>query len=95
MADVKSSLTDINLRDRLVTFLDAASSRLKQARQQHNKPTETIRLLNLFIAQSQWHADHDFRDSEFSRTQSIDAVGIRDSLLESMKFDSKEVAGAR
>jgi hypothetical protein len=94
-ADVKSNLTDANLRDRLVMFLDAANSRLKQARQHHNKPMETIRLLNLFIAQSQWHADRDFRDSEFSRTQSIEAVGIRDSLLESMKLDAKEVASAR
>ena len=80
-ADVRSNLTDVKLRDRLVMFLDVANLRLKQARQHHNRAAETVRLLNIFIGQSQWHADHDFRDSQTSRSESIEAVAIRDSLL--------------
>jgi hypothetical protein len=95
IAEVKSNLTDAKLRDRLVMFLDVANSRLKQARQHHNRPTETLRLLNLFISQSQWHADHDFRDVEISRIQSIEAVGIRDSLLELMSSTRRSWLGNR
>jgi hypothetical protein len=85
IAQVKSNLADANLRDHLVVLLGSADSRLHQARQYNNEPRETIRLLNLFIAQSQWHATQDFRDNEISRTQSIEAVAIRDSLIDSMK----------
>jgi hypothetical protein len=41
------------------------------------------RLLNQFIARSQWHAIESVSDSETSRNQSIEAVGIRDSLINS------------
>jgi hypothetical protein len=81
VAHVKSNLTDAQLRDRLVMFLDAANTRLRQARQHNSRPTETLRLLNLFIAQSQWHTRQSFRDSQTSQAESIEAVGIRDSLL--------------
>jgi hypothetical protein len=83
IADVKSNLTDANLRDRLLMFLDVANVRLKQARHYLNEPKETLRLLNLFIAQSQWYATQSIRDSETSRAESIEAVAIRDSLIDS------------
>jgi hypothetical protein len=83
MADAKANLTDANLRDRLLMFLDVANVRLKQARHFGNDPKETLRLLNQFIAQSQWHANENVSDSETSRKESIEAVAIRDSLISS------------
>jgi len=86
IADVKLNVTDLGLRDRLVMYLGVAGTRLNQARQYHNEPTEALRLINMAIAESQWHAGQDFRDSEGSRTESMEAVAIRDSLIESMRL---------
>jgi hypothetical protein len=84
IADVKSNLNDAKFRERAVMFLAGANSRLAQARKHNNRPTETLRLLNLFITQSRSHAGQDFRDSENSQTQSIEAVSIRDSIVSAM-----------
>jgi len=72
---------DTSLRDRLVMFLDVASDRLKLDQRYGRDPDETIRLLNVFITQSQFHAQQGASDSEISRAESIQAVAIRDALL--------------
>jgi hypothetical protein len=95
IGDVQSKLADERLRDRLVVFLEAAGERLTQDQLFDRAPDETIRLLNVFITQSQWHATQGATDSDASRAESIEAVGIRDSLLESMKSGTTEVASAR
>jgi hypothetical protein len=82
-ADASSKLTDARLRDRLVMFLQVAGDRLKQDQLFNRSPDETIRLLNLFITQSQWHAGQGASDSEVSRAESVTAVAIRDSLINS------------
>ncbi len=81
IADVRTNLTDANLRDRLLVMLDVANVRLKQAQRYGNEPKETLRLLNQIIAQSQWHATQSVRDSETSQNESIEAIAIRDSLI--------------
>lgn len=81
IGDVQSKLTDKRLRDRLVRFLQVAGDRLTQDQLFDREPDETIRLLNLFITQSQLHATQGATDSEISRAESIEAVAIRDSLL--------------
>ncbi|MBV8552640.1 MAG: hypothetical protein JOY54_15185 [Acidobacteriaceae bacterium] len=81
VADVKSKLKDERLRDRLVMFLEVAGDRLKQDQRFEREPDETIRLLNVFITQSQFYAEQGATDSEISRAESIEAVAIRDSLL--------------
>jgi hypothetical protein len=81
--DVKSKIIDAKSRDLFVVTLDAANSRLNEARA-HNQPfTETLRLLNDFIGRSQWHATVSFQDNESSRAESIEAVAIHDSLIDS------------
>ncbi|HEY7388073.1 MAG TPA: VCBS repeat-containing protein [Bryobacteraceae bacterium] len=89
IGDVKANLTDTSLRDRLLVVLEGAASRLQQAQQHQHEPTETLRLLNVFITQSQRHALQNAADREVSRTESIEAVDIRDSLI------NAEVAAAR
>jgi hypothetical protein len=79
--DVKSKITDAKSRDVFVITLDAANSRLRQARTHNQRPTETLRLLNDFIDRSQRHATVSFRDGATSRAESIEAVAIRDSLV--------------
>jgi hypothetical protein len=81
IADAKEKLIDTRLRDRLVMFLEVASDRLKLDQLNGRDPDETIRLLNVFITQSQFHAEQGATDSEISRAESIQAVAIRDSLL--------------
>jgi hypothetical protein len=81
IADAKEKLIDPRLRDRLVMFLEVASDRLKLDQLYGRDPDETIRLLNVFITQSQFHAEQGATDSEISRAESIEAVAIRDSLL--------------
>jgi hypothetical protein len=81
--DVKSKITDAKSRDVFVVTLDAANSRLNEARAHNQAFTETLRLLNDFIDRSQWHATVSFQDSESSRAESIEAVAIRDSLVDS------------
>ncbi|MBV8819952.1 MAG: hypothetical protein JO022_16430, partial [Acidobacteriaceae bacterium] len=83
IADVKTTLTDVRVRDTLVMLLDVANRRLEQASRFEQEPRETLRLLNEFITRAQWHADQNFRDSETVRAESIEAVAIRDSLINS------------
>ena len=80
--DVKSKITDAKSRDVFAMTLDAANSRLGGAQTHNQPPTETLRLLNDFIDRSQWHANVNFRDAQTSRDESIEAVAIRDALIE-------------
>lgn len=80
--DVKSKITDAKSRDVFVMTLDAANSRLSEARTHNQPPTETLRLLNDFIDRSRWHANVNFRDGQTSRDESIEAVAIRDLLID-------------
>jgi hypothetical protein len=78
--DVKSKITDAKLRDVFVMTLDAANSRLREARTHNRPPTEALRLINDFIERSHWHATVSFGDAKSSQDESIEAVAIRDLL---------------
>ncbi|MBV8816703.1 MAG: VCBS repeat-containing protein [Acidobacteriaceae bacterium] len=88
ISDVKSNVADAITRARFAGFLQSAAYHLEQSRARRSDPEKTIQLLNNFITQSQWHAQHYFQDSQVSMTESIEAVAIRDSLLNATGPDS-------
>ena len=80
--DVKSKITDARWRDVFVMTLDAANSRLGEARTHNQPPTEALRLLSDFIERSHWHSTVNFKDAITSRDETIEAVAIRDFLID-------------
>ena len=72
---------DVGFGQRMVMYLSVAISRLKNNQLMNQQPSDAIQLLNTFIAQSQWHATLKQSDSKASKTEAINAVKVRDSLL--------------